>query len=132
MGGQGAPPRPGDESPFGQETLTPQSSNVFSYSYQPRTSTLYVTFKANALNPDSVREGKGRKGGMRQLHGTLGSTVRGKTNERGPMYAYFDVPARKYQLMRTGPFRKQLERAAGKFSIRPDGEHAPEPSQPFR
>lgn len=103
-----APPRPGEESPFGQETITPQSSNVFSFSYQPKTSTLYVTFKANKLNPDSVRKGRGRRGGMEQLRGALGSTVSGKTNERGPMYAYLRVKAEVYQ-------RMQIAQSKGRF-----------------
>lgn len=108
QGAKDAPPLPGEESPYGQEILTPQSSNVFSFSYAAETSTLYVTFKANRLNPDSVRTGKGRRGGMNQLRGKLGATVSGKTNERGPMYAYLDVPARVYQ-------RMQLAHSKGRF-----------------
>lgn len=92
-----APPRPGEESPFSAEILTPQSSNVFAFAYDAQTSTLYVTYKAPKINPTAVHTGRGRGG--RQLFGKLGSTVVGKTNERGPLYAYFDVPARVYQRM---------------------------------
>ena len=103
-----APPLPGEESPYGQETLTPQSSNVFSFSYQPRNSTLYVTFKGNVLHGDGVRTGKGRRGGMDQLIGRRGRTVGGKSDTRGPMYAYDGVPARVYQ-------RMQLAQSKGRF-----------------
>lgn len=98
-GQRGAPPLPGEESPYGQEILTPQSSNVFSFSYQPQTSTLYVTYKANRLNPDSVRTVRGR-GKHNQLAGRSGSTIRGKTNSRGPMYAYHAVPVQIFNRMR--------------------------------
>lgn len=104
----GAPPLPGEESPQQEEILTPQSSNVFSFAYDPYTSTLYVTFQAHALNPDSVSTGRGRQGGRSQLRGKLGSTVGGKTGQRGPMYAYLDVPARVYRQM-------QLANSKGKF-----------------
>lgn len=91
----GAPPLPGEESPFGQEILTPESSNVYSFSYHreqgQRTGTLYVTFKAPKLSSD-VKTGKGRLGGRDQLRGSLGSTITGKSNARGPMYAYYNVP----------------------------------------
>jgi hypothetical protein len=93
----GAPPRPGEESPFSAEILTPQSSNVFSFAYDAQTSTLYVTYKAPKINPEAVHTGRGRGGA--QLVGRLGRTVIGKTNDRGPMYAYFDVPARVYKRM---------------------------------
>lgn len=101
------PPLPGDPSPFGQEILSPQSSNVYSFSFVPHgtnraaksTGTLFVTFKANKLNAGNVSTGKGRRGGLNQLRGRLGGTVSGKTNERGPMYAYLNVPTRLYQQM---------------------------------
>lgn len=100
----GAPPRPGEESPYGEEILTPQSSNVFSFSYARdagrQTGTLYVTFKAPKLNSSSVSTGRGRRGGRQQLRGKSGSTVSGKTNERGPMYAYFSVPPAVFSRMR--------------------------------
>lgn len=92
-----APPRPGEESPFSAEILTPQSSNVFAFSYDAQTSTLYVTYKAPAINPHAIHMAAGPGG--RQLVGKLGKTVVGKTNERGPMYAYFDVPVRVYKRM---------------------------------
>lgn len=104
----GAPPLPGEESPQMEEILTPQSSNVFSFAYDPYTSTLFVTYQAHALNPDSVSTGRGRQGGRSQLRGKLGKTVGGKTGERGPMYSYLDVPARVYQRMR-------LASSKGKF-----------------
>lgn len=92
-----APPRPGEESPFSAEILTPQSSNVFAFAYDAQTSTLYVTYKAPAINPEAVHHAAGAGG--RRLVGKLGKTVIGKTNDRGPMYAYFDVPARVYKRM---------------------------------
>lgn len=70
---------------------------MFAFAYDAQTSTLYVTYKAPKINPEAVHTGRGRGG--RQLVGKLGSTVTGKTNERGPLYAYFDVPARVYQRM---------------------------------
>lgn len=93
------PPLPGQQSPYGEEILTPQSSNVFSFSYirlpGQATGTLYVTFKQNSLNPGSLSSGHRRQGrglSRRQLLGKAGSTVSGKTNERGPLYAYLRVP----------------------------------------
>ena len=100
---QPAPPRPGEESPYGEEILTPQSSNVYSFSYARRpgdtVGTLFVRYKASGLNPDSVSSGKGRRGGREQLHGKLGSTVKGKKNEPGPLYAYLRVPPSVYSRM---------------------------------
>lgn len=94
-----APPRPSEELPFGQEILTPASTNVYSFSYKRHpgqaTGTLFVTFKAPALNSGSITTGRARVGRSQsrdQLMGTLGSTVVGKSNERGPMYAYLNVP----------------------------------------
>jgi hypothetical protein len=93
------PPLPGQQSPYGEEILTPQSSNVFSFSFirvpGQRTGTLYVTYKQNRLNPGSLSSGHVRKGrglSRRQLIGKSGSTVGGKTNERGPLYAYLHCP----------------------------------------
>lgn len=93
------PPKPGDVSEYGEEIFTPQSSNVFSFSYyrQPgaRNGTLYVTYKANSINPGSITSGTTTRGGRKsrtQNFGQLGRTVRGKKNERGPMYAYLNVP----------------------------------------
>lgn len=87
------------EYPIYPETFTPQSSNVFSFTYSPQASILYVTFKAVRLHRDSTRVGRGRRGGERQLRGTPGRTVAGKSNSRGPMYAYLDVPERVYERM---------------------------------
>ena len=103
----GTPPKPGEDSPFAHEVYTPQSSNVFAFAYDPLTSTLYVTFKAPKINPSAVRMSRGRSG-ARELRGTRGKTVVGKSNERGPMYAYFDVPVRVFQ-------RMQLAASKGKF-----------------
>ena len=62
---------------FGRETKTSKSSNVFSFSYNQesqRAGTLYVTFKP---------WWPGQKGK--------------RPNQRGPMYAYFDVPPSKFR-----------------------------------
>lgn len=95
----GVPPAPGEDSPFAHEIYTPQSSNVFSFTYDPLASTLYVTYKAPRINPAAVGMVRGRSG-SRQLRGKLGKTIAGKTNERGPLYAYFDVPVRVFQRMK--------------------------------
>ncbi|MDE2103985.1 MAG: KTSC domain-containing protein [Patescibacteria group bacterium] len=104
-GVQQIPPRPGEEqaNPFSREILTPQSSNVFSFSYDYQISTLYVTYKAPELHA-GVRS-VGQRG---QLHGLRGKTISGKTNQRGAMYAYLDVPARVFD-------RMQLAVSKGKF-----------------
>lgn len=72
----GEPTRPEVEA-FGQETRTPGSSNVYSFSFTPendRTGTLYVTFRP---------WWPGMKGN--------------RPNSRGPMYAYFDLPFSRYR-----------------------------------
>jgi hypothetical protein len=96
---QAAPPLPGEESHFGQEILTPNSTNVFSFSYRripgAATGNLYVTFKAHGINKDSTSTGTRVRGGRRsrqQLIGTSGKTLNRSRGGRGPMYAYFDVP----------------------------------------
>lgn len=111
----GSPPRQGEADPFGPQVhLTPQSSNVYSFSYYRRpaekTGTLYVRFKAHRLNADSVSSGAGRLGGRRQLHGTSGSTVRGgdRPNLPGVLYAYYHVPPGVY-------LRMQQASSKGKF-----------------
>lgn len=81
FGGRGVPalPRPGEELPYGEETLAPSSSNVYSFSFmgESRTSgSLYVTFKATASKGQS------------------------RPNAAGPTYAYFDVPVSVYTGMR--------------------------------
>jgi hypothetical protein len=70
-----SPPRPGEESPFGVEHLTPDSSNVFSYSFRAesrRIGTMYVRYKA-------------WRPGMQD-----------RPNQMGTLYAYYDVPVAKY------------------------------------
>lgn len=72
---------------------TPESSNVWSFQYRYTTSTLFVRFKAPALNADAVVTST-PPGRLTSHRGALGKTVTGKTNEPGPLYAYFDVPVR--------------------------------------
>jgi hypothetical protein len=98
------------ESPYGKEVLTPQSSNVFSFSYDPEASILYVTFKGVTVSQKKghVTRGKGVHGGREQFLGKLGSTITGRTNSRGAQYAYLDVPARVYE-------RMKLASSKGKF-----------------
>lgn len=99
------PPRPGEESFYGPEILTPASTNVYSFSYVreggQRLGTLYVTFKAHTVNPvgvtHGVEAGTGRrKASRKQLLGKRGQTVGGKTGGRGAMYAYYKVPPSVY------------------------------------
>lgn len=116
--GDEGPPRPptrtatGDEPPpqdqqrlrdaREQETLTPQSSNVYAYRYDRQTSTLYVSYKATQL-----KSGAGDRANIihkqrlthEQLTAPLGSTG-GKSNTRGPTYAYYDVPVRVFVRMK--------------------------------
>jgi len=75
---------------------TPRSSNVWSFQYDYSESRLYVRFKAPAINGGGVKNYKG-KGGMTSMAGTLGGTVKGKTNDPGAMYAYHDVPVRVFR-----------------------------------
>lgn len=103
-----APPLPGESHPFAREILTPDSSNVFSFAYDYATSTLFVTYKAPVLHAHNVRTGPGRLGGRRQLRGKPGATVAGKSNERGPLYAYYDVPVRVFE-------RMKMAHSKGKF-----------------
>lgn len=96
------PPRPGEDPSYGRETLVTNSSNVYSYSYDASSSTLYVTYLAPKINPDAVRTSKvvkGRGQSRTQLIGQSGKTLSGKSNSRGAMYAYYDVPARVYDRM---------------------------------
>jgi len=103
------PPMPGERSPFGEEVLTPQSSNVFSFSYvrhagQPL-GTLYVTYNAPILDAKKITRGRVRHGGgtsREQLIGSAGAYVggSGKGGSRGPMYAYLKVPPAIYTQMR--------------------------------
>lgn len=98
------PPRPGEESEYGQEISTPNSTNVFSFSYYrpsgTKTDTLYVTFKAHEVHASGVTEGHRTYGGRksrRQLLGRRGATVGGKTGGRGATYAYMNVPPSVYR-----------------------------------
>lgn len=93
------PPLPDEDHPFNREILTPQSSNVFSFTYDYQSSTLYVTYKASQLSSKHTKTVKGR-GGLSQLSGVAGKTITGKTNARGPMYAYYDVPERVFTQMK--------------------------------
>lgn len=75
-----------------------ESSNVWAYGYDSTTETLYVQFKAPAINMASVRgtplatfPGSGLSKRQRP-RGRLGRTVMGKQNKPGPMYAYYGVP----------------------------------------
>ena len=109
FGGRGtpAPPLPGEAAPFGVEVLTPESSNVYGFSFIAESRTrgiLYVTYKASVLRASSLtHQARGRrKGGQAQLRGQLGKTVTGaRKNEPGPLYAYYDVPAAVYTQMRS-------------------------------
>jgi hypothetical protein len=100
------PPLPGQQSPYGQEIETPESSNVFAFSYDAATQTLYVTYKAHVVHADAVTRGSGRKGGSSQLRGKRGRTVGAKItdhasgNARGSMYAYLRVPEGVYDNMK--------------------------------
>lgn len=77
---------------------TPNSSNVWAYGYDERDETMYVQFQSPALNRAAIKgtplatfPGSGLKKSQRP-HGKLGSTVIGKVNKPGPMYAYYNVP----------------------------------------
>ena len=103
---QAEPPRPGEESEYGEEILTPASTNVYSFSYIRqgglKLGTLYVTFKAHTVS--NTAHGHGVKGGRksrRQLLGTSGKTVGGKTNQRGATYAYYRVPPGVYSRLKS-------------------------------
>lgn len=78
------------------EIRTPKSSNVWSFRYDYRTSTLYVRFRASAYNPKEISFGAGR-GQLPHVRGTLGRTVQGKLDAPGPMYAYSSVPVRVFE-----------------------------------
>lgn len=76
--------------------FTPQSSNVFAFQYDFVTSTLYVQFKAPIINSTAVTNYRSAEK-MRAMAGDLGKTVSGKTNDPGPLYAYYDVPNKIYK-----------------------------------
>jgi hypothetical protein len=102
----GAPPLPGEESGYGQEIATPNSTNVYSFSFVPygdkgtakRKGTLYVTFKAPRLHASRTSRGRGAHGGRVQLLGSRG-VLAGKTNSPGAMYSYDDVPVTVYNAL---------------------------------
>lgn len=99
----GAPPLEGERSQGVQFERVTNSSNVWSFGYDYTTETLYVRYKAPNLNRKAVTlDGKG--GGK----GILGRTVAGKANQAGPLYAYFNVPRRKFEGM-------QQANSKGKF-----------------
>ncbi len=100
--------RPGEtrEDRYGVEVLTPQSSNVYSFSYRTESSTLFVTYKASEIH--NVRVGAARKkGGSRQLR-SQGGVHGKKLDSAGARYAYLDVPKRVYD-------RMILAQSKGKF-----------------
>ena len=105
------PPLPGEEPSYGREILVSNSSNVYSFSYDSESSTLYVTYLAPAVNSKAVSRGRVKRGkrmGREQMVGELGKTLKGKSNSRGPLYSYFDVPARVFE-------RMKLATSKGKF-----------------
>jgi hypothetical protein len=80
------------------ETLTPQSSNVFSFSYDFGSSTLFVSYKATAHvggQERTVRVGK-----RDSLSQRVGGHTAGKLNQRGPTYGYRKVPVDLYESMK--------------------------------
>jgi hypothetical protein len=104
---QREPPAGGEEPPRDQqrlreadeaETLTPQSGNVFAFRYERATSTLFVSYKAPRFE---TGEGSNRfhKGRLTHYQAN-GGRHDGKLNERGPTYAYFDVPIRVFVRMK--------------------------------
>jgi hypothetical protein len=100
------PPMPGEDHPFEQMILTPQSSNVYGFTYDFQSSTLYVQYKAPVLNAGKTRVGI-NKSGLRQIYGDKG-VLSGRSNSPGPMYGYYDVPARVFH-------RMKLTNSKGKF-----------------
>lgn len=107
-----APPLPGQPSPYGREILVTGSSNVYSFSYDANSSTLFVTYLAHQVNASGVSRGRvkrGRNMSSEQMIGRRGRTVGGgQRSGRGARYAYFDVPARVF-------LRMQLAASKGKF-----------------
>mgnify|MGYP003392987134 CR=1 FL=1 len=70
------------------------SSNVWSYGYDPNTSTLYVTYLAPRLRKSKV---------SRHPSGSLiaeAGAIKGKRNAPGATYSYLDVPARAFKRMK--------------------------------
>lgn len=100
-----APPKPGETTPYSEEIFCGESSsNVFSFAYDYEASTLFVTFWGHKINAGAVTKGRVRRGkgqSRPQLKGKLGRTVTGERGGRGPMYAYYDVPVRVFERMRS-------------------------------
>lgn len=100
-----APPKPGESNPLSEEILcVAQSSNVYSFAYDYAASTLYVTFQGHKINRGGVRRGRvsrGKSTSRPQLVGDLGGTLTAGRGGRGAMYAYFDVPARVFERMKS-------------------------------
>lgn len=100
-----AEPAPADDklAPWIENAITaPESTNVYSFAYDPNTSTLYVTYKGVKLN-EGVKTTRGRIGrgqGKHQFKGERGATLAGRTNMPGATYAYLDVPARVFTRMK--------------------------------
>ena len=91
------PPR-GGQPPYGQEILTPHSSNVFSFSYDPDSDILYVTYKAPELKSSHITTGKRKLGGRlsrSQLVGRSGA-ISGRSNSRGAQYAYWGARSNRH------------------------------------
>lgn len=100
----GPDPEPQDQQRLREadeaETLTPQSSNVYAFRYERATSTLFVSFKAPNF---TAGEGANRfhKGRLSRYQAIGGQHEGGaRRNERGPTYAYFDVPIRVFVRMK--------------------------------
>lgn len=83
------------------EIRTPSSSNVYSFQYDYKRSTLYVRYQEHSVNPNAIRGSKA--GGRAHVRGTLGHTVGGKTGGPGASYAYYDVPVRVFEKLVRAP-----------------------------
>lgn len=86
-----------------QETLTPQSSNVYGFRYERATSTLFVSYRAPGTRPDRVIDSANviHRGRLTKTQLVAGrGSFAGNTNERGPTYAYYDVPIRVFVRMK--------------------------------
>jgi hypothetical protein len=91
------PPLPGQRRTVAERLIrSPQSSNVYAYGYDQQTATMYVQFLAPTMNTGSVKKSRRGPGFAK---GRLGSTISGKSNVGGPMYAYFNVPPRVFDAM---------------------------------
>ncbi|MGE4105192.1 MAG: hypothetical protein AB7E74_24790, partial [Pirellulales bacterium] len=88
------PPTPRREGePAALERVT--SSNVWAIGYNAASRTLYVQYKAPTLRAGAIKTKRVKtKRGKKRVRrtGTLGSTVVGRAEAPGPIYAYYDVP----------------------------------------